>query len=92
MITSRRGGGKRSSRYMDESECHKSHILEDLGAGCIGQHKKKSKNNTCITGQRDNNFIFDWECDSADRRCRGHMASFCRSCFLVTALKAECPD
>lgn len=83
--------GKHSSRCMDESECHKSNILEDLGVGWIGQHKKKSKNNTCITGQRDNNFIFDWECDSPDTRDRSHMTSFCTSCFLVTALKAEYP-
>lgn len=52
-----RRGGKHSSRCMDESECHKSNILEDLGVGWIGQHKKKSKNNTCITGQRDNNLL-----------------------------------
>lgn len=84
--------GKHSSRYMDESECHKSNILEDLDVGWIRQCKKKSKNNTCITGQRYNNFIFDWECDSLDRRFRGHMVSLCTSCFLVTALKAECSD
>lgn len=83
--------GKHSSRYMDESECHSSYILEDLGVGWIGQHKKKSKNNTWITGQRDNNFIFDWECDSPDPRDRSHMTSFCASCFLVSALKAEYP-
>lgn len=49
--------GKHSSRYVDDSECHKSNILEDLGVGWIRQHKKKSKNNTCITGQRDNNLF-----------------------------------
>lgn len=84
--------GKHSSRYRDESECHKRNISEDLGVGWIGQHKKKSKNNTCMTRQGDNNFIFDWKCDSLDRRFRSHMTSFCTSCFLVTALKAEYPD
>lgn len=43
-------------------------------------------------GQRDNNFIFDWEYDFLDRKFRGHMTFFCTSCFLGTALKAEHPD
>lgn len=88
-IEKRRGGNSAWDTRMNRNVIT-AEYLETLGVAWIGQHKRKSKNNTYTTGERDSDFIFDCGCDYPDTRYRSLVTPF--SSFLVTSLKSEYQD